>query len=90
MAATTPATPGSMQRCCQQRLAVRWACRACGTRAWLGPQGSASVHQARAALDKDGAVIGYAFGSKDFSRVDIDTNESDPVYSLAGQLMACG
>jgi hypothetical protein len=32
-------------------------------------------------------VIGYAFESKGFSRVDIDTNESDPVYSLAGQLM---
>jgi CO/xanthine dehydrogenase Mo-binding subunit len=55
--------------------------------AWLGPQGPASVHRARAALDKDGAVIGYVFESKGFSRVDIDTNESDPVYSLAGQLM---
>jgi hypothetical protein len=32
-------------------------------------------------------VIGYAFESKGFSRVDIDTNESDPAYSLAGQLM---
>jgi nicotinate dehydrogenase subunit B len=51
------------------------------------PKGPASIHQARAALDKDGAVIGYAFESKGFSRVDIDTNESDPVYSLAGQLM---
>jgi CO/xanthine dehydrogenase Mo-binding subunit len=51
------------------------------------PKGPASVHRARAALDKDGAVIGYAFESKGFSRVDIDTNESDPVYSLAGQLM---
>src|SRR6202008_4913473 len=39
------------------------------------------------ALDKDGAVIGYAFESKGFSRVDIDTNESDPAYSLADQLM---
>src|SRR6516165_3496452 len=51
------------------------------------PKGPASVHRARAALDKDGAVIGYVFESKGFSRVDIDTNESDPVYSLAGQLM---
>ncbi len=33
------------------------------------------------------AVIGYAFESKGFSRIDIDTNESDPSYSLAGQLM---
>jgi hypothetical protein len=27
---------------------------------WLG-QGPASIHRARAALDPDGAVIGYAF-----------------------------
>jgi nicotinate dehydrogenase subunit B len=51
------------------------------------PKGPASIHRARTALDKDGAVIGYVFESKGFSRVDIDTNESDPVYSLAGQLM---
>jgi nicotinate dehydrogenase subunit B len=31
-------------------------------------------------------VVGYVFESKGFSRVDIDTNESDPAYSLAGQL----
>jgi len=42
---------------------------------------------ARAALDKDGAVLGYAFENKVFSRVDTDTNETDPVYSLAGQLI---
>jgi nicotinate dehydrogenase subunit B len=51
------------------------------------PKGPASIHRARAALDKDGAVIGYVFESKGFSRIDIDTNESDPSYSLAGQLM---
>jgi nicotinate dehydrogenase subunit B len=51
------------------------------------PKGPASIHRTRAALDKDGAVIGYAFESKGFSRVDIDTNESDPSYSLAGQLL---
>src|SRR6201987_2563334 len=51
------------------------------------PKGPASIHRARAALDADGAVIGYAFESKGFSRIDIDTNESDPAYSLAGQLM---
>jgi nicotinate dehydrogenase subunit B len=50
------------------------------------PRGPASIHRARAALDKDGAVIGYVFESKGFSCVDIDTNESDPAYSLAGQL----
>ena len=31
-------------------------------------------------------MIGYVFESKGFSRVGIDTNERDPVYSLAGQL----
>jgi len=51
------------------------------------PKGPASIHHARAALDQDGTVIGYVFESKGFSRVDIDTNESDPVYSLAGQLI---
>ena len=51
------------------------------------PKGPASIHRARAALDGDGGVIGYVFESKGFSRVDIDTNESDPAYSLAGQLM---
>jgi CO/xanthine dehydrogenase Mo-binding subunit len=50
------------------------------------PKGPASIHRARAALDPDGAVVGYVLESKGFSRVDIDTNESDPVYSLAGQL----
>jgi nicotinate dehydrogenase subunit B len=51
------------------------------------PKGPASIHRARAALDQAAAVIGYAFESKGFSRIDIDTNESDPAYSLAGQLM---
>jgi nicotinate dehydrogenase subunit B len=51
------------------------------------PKGPASIHRDRAALDKDGAGIGYAFESKGFSRVDIDTNESNPLYSLAGQLI---
>ena len=32
-------------------------------------------------------VTSMSLGSKGFSRVDIDTNESDPAYSLAGQLM---
>ncbi len=46
------------------------------------PKGPASIHRARAALDQDGAVIGYAFESKGLSRIDIDTNESDPSTSL--------
>ena len=55
-------------------------------RGW-DPKGPASIHCTRAALDNDGAVVGYVFESKGFSRIDIDTNESDPAYSLAGQLM---
>ena len=51
------------------------------------PQGPASIHRTRAALDPDGAVVGYVFESKGFSCIDIDTNESDPAYSLAGRLM---
>jgi hypothetical protein len=58
----------------------------CEGRVW-DPKGPASIHRARAALDQDGAVIGYVFGSKGSSRIDIHTNESDPAYSLAGQLM---
>jgi nicotinate dehydrogenase subunit B len=42
------------------------------------PKGPASIHHACAALDRDGAVVGYVFESKGFSRIDIDTNESDP------------
>jgi nicotinate dehydrogenase subunit B len=51
------------------------------------PKGPTSIHRTRAALDPDGAVLGNVFESEDFSRVDIDTNESDPAYSLCGQLM---
>ena len=38
------------------------------------PDGLRRCHRARAALDKDDAVIGYVFESKGFSRIDIDTN----------------
>jgi hypothetical protein len=34
------------------------------------PKGPASIHRARAALDRDGAVVGYVFESKGFSRVE--------------------
>ena len=59
----------------------------CGTRATAGTPRATSIQRASAPIDKDGAVIGYVFDSKGFSRIDIDTNESDPAYSLAGQLM---
>ncbi len=51
------------------------------------PKGPASVHIARAALDAQGKVVAYDFLSKGFSRWDVQTNESKPKDSLAGQLM---
>lgn len=51
--------------------------------AW-DPKGPACVHRARAALDASGKVIAYEFISKGFSRINIQTNESDPRDSLAG------
>jgi len=51
------------------------------------PKGPASIHRARAGLDAEGKVVGYRFDSRGFSRTDIDTNESDPAHSLAGQSM---
>ena len=51
------------------------------------PKGPASIHRARAAVDSQGNVIGYDFLSKGFSRWDVQTNESKPKDSLAGQLM---
>jgi len=55
--------------------------------AW-DPKGPACVHRARAAIDASGKVIAYEFISKGFSRVNIQTNESDPRQSLVG--MATG
>ncbi|HMH18711.1 MAG TPA: molybdopterin cofactor-binding domain-containing protein, partial [Burkholderiales bacterium] len=55
--------------------------------AW-DPKGPACVHRARAALDASGKVIGYEFIAKGFSRLNIQTNESDPRDSLVG--MAIG
>jgi nicotinate dehydrogenase subunit B len=61
--------------------------RACAGGERLGPQGAASIHRARAAFDQDDAVLGCVFEGKGFSRIDIDTNESDPAHRLAGQLL---
>jgi nicotinate dehydrogenase subunit B len=55
--------------------------------AW-DPKGPACVHRARAALDASGKVIAYEFVAKGFSRINIETNESDPRDSLVG--MATG
>jgi CO/xanthine dehydrogenase Mo-binding subunit len=51
------------------------------------PKAPASIHRVRAGLDRDHKVVAYAFTSKGFSRVDIDSNESNPSHSLAGQLL---
>ena len=51
------------------------------------PKGPASIHRARAAIDASGHVIAYEFISKGFSRIDVDTNESKPASTIAGQLL---
>lgn len=51
------------------------------------PKGPASVHRARAALDANGNVIAYEYISKGFSRVDVNSNESNPRDTLAGMLL---
>jgi nicotinate dehydrogenase subunit B len=48
------------------------------------PKGPASIHRARAALDASGQVTAYEFVSKGFSRVDVNTNGSQPFDTLAG------
>jgi nicotinate dehydrogenase subunit B len=48
-------------------------------------KGPASVHHAKAGLDASGKIIALHFESKGFSRLDLDSNESDPAYSLIGQ-----
>ena len=54
--------------------------------AW-DPKGPASIHVARAALDKDGNIIAYDFHSKGFSRLDVNSNESQNHDNLAGQMI---
>jgi CO/xanthine dehydrogenase Mo-binding subunit len=51
------------------------------------PKGPASIHRARAAIDASSNVVAYEFTSKGFSRWDVQTNESKPKDSLAGQFM---
>ena len=50
------------------------------------PKGPASIHRARAAIDASGQVIAYEFSSKGLPRVDVNSNESQPWDTLAGQL----
>ena len=48
------------------------------------PKGPASIHRARAAIDASGNVVAYEFLSKGFSRIDVQTNGSQPEDTLAG------
>ena len=48
------------------------------------PKGPASIHKARAALDASNKVVAYEFVSKGFSRIDVQTNGSQPEDTLAG------
>jgi CO/xanthine dehydrogenase Mo-binding subunit len=50
------------------------------------PKAPASIHRARAAVDASGRVIAYEFGSRGLPRVDVNSNESHPYDTLAGQL----
>jgi nicotinate dehydrogenase subunit B len=49
------------------------------------PKGPASIHRVRAAIDASGNVVAYDYLSRGFSRVDVDTNGSQPKDTLAGQ-----
>jgi len=51
------------------------------------PKAPASVHFARAALDRDGKVTAWRFETKAFSKRDTMNNEGEPEYTLAGQLL---
>ena len=54
--------------------------------AW-DPKAPASIHHARVALDTSGNVVAYDFLSKGFSRIDVNTNGSEPKDTLAGQAL---
>jgi nicotinate dehydrogenase subunit B len=54
------------------------------------PKGPASVHTGRAVLDDTGRITALEFASRAFSRTDVDSNESNPQHSLAGQMMGLG
>ena len=51
------------------------------------PKAPASIHKARAAIDASGNVVAWDFLSKGFSRVDVNTNGSNPRDTLAGQTL---
>jgi CO/xanthine dehydrogenase Mo-binding subunit len=51
------------------------------------PKGPASIHKARAAIDANGQVVAFDFLSKGFSRLDVDSGESNAAATLAGHLL---
>ncbi len=51
------------------------------------PKAPASVHTVRAGLDKEGKIVAWHFHSKGFDRLDVNSNESFPGHTLAGQLI---
>jgi nicotinate dehydrogenase subunit B len=51
------------------------------------PKGPASIHRARAAIDSSGKVVAYEFVSKGFSRIDVNTNGSKAIDTLAGHTL---
>ncbi len=54
------------------------------------PKGPASVHAGRAVMDESGHMVALDYISRGFSRTDVDSNESDPRHSLAGQMTGLG
>ena len=51
------------------------------------PKGAASIHRCKAAIGADGKVEAFQFISKGFSRIDVNTAETEPRDTLAGQLL---
>jgi CO/xanthine dehydrogenase Mo-binding subunit len=51
------------------------------------PKAPASIHRGRAGIAADGTVVAYAFESKGFSRLDVNSNESNPSHTVAGMLV---
>lgn len=57
--------------------------------AW-DPKGPATIHLCEAGLDADGAVQGFGFKTKGFSRFDVFFVEADPRDTLIGQMTGLG
>jgi nicotinate dehydrogenase subunit B len=51
------------------------------------PKGPASVHTVRAGIDAEGKITAWHYESKGFSRLDVNSNESEPSQNLVGQMI---